>query len=633
MVTSLLVFLILFPLAVAAILMFVRQERVFPVIVYPAAAILIAGSCLLLKVHAGGALALVHLNAPWAGTLMFWLELGIAAWLLFLTIKQKDTFVSALVIIQSILLVWFHFGPGHHVQEGAPLFIDLFAVILGLIIGIIGTLIAVFAVDYMKDMHHHAPYLSDKRTVFFGTIFLFLSAMFGVCFSNDLSWMFFFWEITTVCSFLMIRYKKDVVSVRNAFWALRWNLLGGIGFLAGLCALASCQQTLSLDKLLAAPKAAVLLPVALISFAGLTKSAQLPFSSWLVGAMVAPTPVSALLHSSTMVKAGVYIVLRFATTLEGTMLGTLIAFIGLITFLFGSFICISQSDAKKVLAYSTIANLGLVILCAGIGSYEAVWAGILLIVFHAVSKGLLFLCVGSIQHKIMSRSIEDMPGLVIRLPRLALMLEIGIAGMFLAPFGMLISKWAVLRAIVDFNPFFAVFLIYGSAATLFFWVKWLGKIIIVEKGYENIEKGISAGQMIPMGILAVMTVGICAFFSPFAHAFIEPYIMALYNKVMTLGAGNMTIMLIMLGLVGLFPLAFLKQTKGLKEKDPYLGGANTVQDGQKFIDSLGAPHAMGMKNFYMADIFSEEGLMRLGVIITSAFLAGMIIVGGMSCLG
>ncbi|MEI6438506.1 MAG: proton-conducting transporter membrane subunit [Candidatus Omnitrophota bacterium] len=647
MASSLLNFLILFPLAVALALVLTRKESLFPVIIYPASAVLIGASLFLAGLHAGGKPLFIAAHYDWVESAMLAAEAAVSAYLLFLSVRQRDWFVSALVVVQAVLLFGFHFGCGHGAHAEANLFIDLFSVVMGLIVGVVGTLIAVFSVGYMRDLHHHAPAeltglgsspqpgsaglaaVPDNRPVFFGIIFLFLSAMFGVCFSNNLFWLFFFWEITTVCSFLMIRYKGDEISVKNAFWALRWNLLGGLAFLLGLIYLYQTHHTIELDKLLALPKALVMLPIALISFAGLTKSAQLPFSSWLVGAMVAPTPVSALLHSSTMVKAGVYIVLRFATSLEGTMLGMIVAIIGLITFLIGSFICISQQDAKKVLAYSTIANLGLIILCAGIGSYEAVWAGILLIVFHAVSKGLLFLCVGSIEHKLGSRSIEEMSGLIVRLPRLAFMLEIGIAGMFLAPFGMLISKWAVLRAIVDSNPLFAIFLIYGSAATLFFWVKWLGKIINVEKHYKNIEGGISKDQWLPMWALTGLTLMICALFAPFAAVFIEPYIVALYGHSMSLGAGNMAVMTIMLSMMAFFPLAFLDRARGVSVAPPYLAGANVGPEGQQFRNSLGGVTEMHMKNFYMEDIFSEARLMRLGVMMTVIFLIALIAVGGL----
>jgi len=349
-----------------------------------------------------------------------------------------------------------------------------------------------------------------------------------------------------------------------------------------------------------------------------------------VGAMVAPTPVSALLHSSTMVKAGVYIVLRFATSLEGTALGFVVALVGIITFLVGSFICISQNDAKKVLAYSTIANLGLIILCAGVGTPAAVWAGILLIIFHAISKGLLFLCVGTIEHATGSRQIEDMTGLVHRMPALSAMLRIGIAGMFVAPFGMLISKWAVLRAIVDYNPLIAVFLIYGSAATLFFWVKWMGKVIIVDKEYANVEGKVSRDQWIPLGTLAAMTVLICALFAPVAHYMIEPYIFALYASTVSLGTGNMIIMVIMLAMVGLFPVAFfVERGRDRVLVKPYLAGANVGVGGHQFINSLGASESPEMKNYYLEDHFSEARLMRVGVMITVALVLAMGMIGGM----
>jgi ech hydrogenase subunit A len=452
--------------------------------------------------------------------------------------------------------------------------------------------------------------------------------MFGICFSNNLFWLFFFWEVTTVCSFLLIRYKGDEQSIKNAFWALRWNLLGGFAFLLGIVYIYMAAHTVELDKVLALPKALILLPVALISFAGMTKSAQLPFSSWLVGAMVAPTPVSALLHSSTMVKAGVYIVLKFAAVLNGTMVGFLVALIGIVTFLIGSFICISQNDAKKVLAYSTIANLGLIILCAGVGTYESVWAGILLIIFHAVSKGLLFLCVGTIENTIGSRKIEDMSGLIMRMPRLSVMLQIGIAGMFLAPFGMLISKWAVLRALLDYNPFFAIFLVYGSAATLFFWVKWLGKLLVIDRPYHNLEGRVSKDQWSALGVLTMLTVLICAFFSPVANAMIEPYVFMVYGRMIEMGAGNVTIMGIMVSMLALFPLGFLQSFRRVKITDAYLAGANTGQRSHQFTNSLGGTSDMSMRSYYLDKYFSEPVLMRCGVWLTVLICAMLVLTGG-----
>ena len=267
------------------------------------------------------------------------------------------------------------------------------------------------------------------------------------------------------------------------------NLLGGIGFALALLWLGMTGGSLELDKLIAGGAAIALVPATLIGFAGLTKAAQLPFSSWLLGAMVAPTPVSALLHSSTMVKAGVYAIVRFAPVFANTLPGLCLGLVGGVTFLAASAMAVTQSNAKRVLAYSTVANLGLVVACGGIGTYEAVWAAILLIIFHAVAKSLLFLGVGTVEHQVHSRDIEDMAGLMTNLPRVGLMMLIGMAGMYLAPLGMLISKWATLRAFID-APGGVIFLIlvaFGSAVTVFFWAKWMGLLIARPNRGENIE--------------------------------------------------------------------------------------------------------------------------------------------------
>jgi len=407
--------------------------------------------------------------------------------------------------------------------------------------------------------------------------------------------------------------------VNNAFRALQINLLGGLAFLIGIIYLYYSYNVVELDKAISLGKLGALIPVALISFAGLTKSAQMPFSSWLLGAMVAPTPVSALLHSSTMVKAGVYIILRFAFALQGTLLGFIIALIGGSTFLVTSLIAVSQSDAKKALAYSTIANLGLIVLCAGVGTYEAMWAAMLLIIFHAVTKCLLFLCVGAIEHRIHSRDIEDMSGLIISMPKISIMIQVGMVGMFLAPFGMLISKWAVLKALVDFNPLLAVFVIFGSSATLFFWVKWLGKIITVVNTEYDLEEGMHKTEIAPLFILAFLSVGLCGLFPFVSTALIQPYVMEIYGVTLAMSQGNIVIMSIMLAMVMLFPLSFINYGKRVKVVDAYLGGANT-ETGIRFKGASSSAKDMQMKNYYMEKYFGEARLYKFGSLICFIFI-------------
>ncbi len=297
-----------------------------------------------------------------------------------------------------------------------------------------------------------------------------------------------------------------------------------------------------------------------------------------------------------------------------------IALVGSVTFTVTSLIAISQTDAKKVLAYSTIANLGLIVMCAGVGTYEAVWAGLMLIIFHAIAKCLLFLCVGDVEHTIHSRNIEDMEGLIVTMPKMSIMMQIGIAGMFLAPFGMLISKWGVLKAIVDQNPLMSVFLVFGGAATLFFWVKWLGKLLIVSGPKRETEDGISVSEWIPMATLTVLTVAVCASFPLVSSYLVEPYVKEIFGKTFAMSAGNVHIMSIMLGMVMLFPLSFFNYGKKVKVVDAYLGGGNTSAS-TDFKGFRGAPVAMAMRNYYLGNYWGEERLLRFGVVLCAVLLA------------
>ncbi len=455
---------------------------------------------------------LLHLGMMAAEALM-------GLYVLYVGVRARHYLIVALMLAQAGVMGWFEWLASGEVHAGQPLFVDKFSMVMALINGIVGGGICVYALGYMREYHSEAHRdVPDRRPLFFALLFIFMGAMFGLVFADDLPWLFFFWEITTLCSFLLIGYTQTAEARTNALRALVMNLAGGLTFALAIVWFYRDTHSLGLQTLIHSEHAVALLPAALLCFAGITKAAQCPFSSWLLGAMVAPTPVSALLHSSTMVKAGVYLVLRLAPAITGTTVGLMVALVGGVTFLIGSLAAITTPEAKRVLAYSTVANLGLVVLCGGIGTYEAVWAGVLLIIFHAVAKCLLFLCVGVVEHKLHSRNIEDMSGLILYMPRVAVMMLIGMAGMSLAPFGMLISKWAALRAVVDSYPVLSVFIVFGSAATLFFWVKWMGKLVEVVRPQNRVVKEISLDESVALYGLSVVTFLACLFFPLRFHA-------------------------------------------------------------------------------------------------------------------
>jgi ech hydrogenase subunit A len=611
--------LIALPLAIAMLMIVFRSPGIRNVIVISAAVLIAAGSLSLLVPLPGFLSLPFSLPAEYLDWTLLGLELAVAAFIFYLGIRHVRHLVSLLAFLQAGLAVTTEVLFKGQIEVVTLIAADKFSLIMAGIVGVVGSLIAVYSLGYMKAYHAHHREYRDRQPLFFFLQFLFLSAMFGVFFSNSLPLLLLFWEVTTLCSFLLIGYNGTSESRGKAFLALTLNMLGGLAFGGAIIFLAATAGTLELDKMISMGRGAALIPAALLAFAGMTKSAQMPFSAWLLGAMVAPTPVSALLHSSTMVKAGVYLILRLAPLLGGTVPGTIVALIGGVTFLAASLIAISQSDAKRVLAWSTIANLALIVLCGGIGTYEALWAGILLIIFHAVTKALLFLCVGTFEQKTNTRDIESMSGLIVAMPKLSIMIQIGIAGMFLAPFGMLVSKWAVLKALVDSNPLLVVFVVFGSSATLFFWVKWMGKLLEVTKVVPADETGIAGRQWTALGALSILSIGLVGFYPLISAALIEPYVRGIYGHVATISQGNFVIMAIMLGMVALFPMTFFVYQRKVRVVEAYLGGGN-VDSSVLFQGAGGEVKSMAMRNYYLGRLFGEQRLALAGGIACAALI-------------
>jgi ech hydrogenase subunit A len=505
----------------------------------------------------------------------------------------------------------------------AHLYTDNLSLIMAVIIGIVGGLIAIFAVPYMREFHQKHREVKDRRGFFFAVIFLFLGAMFGIVFSDHLLWLYFFWEITTLCSFLLIGYKGNQESVNNAFRALILNLVGSLGFVIAIYVFFYTNRSVSLAHLIASPTGFTLIPAAALAFAGLAKAAQMPFSSWLLGAMVAPTPVSALLHSSTMVKAGVFLILKLATAFGGTVVGTLVASVGAVTFLGTSLMAIAQNDAKKVLAYSTIANLGLIVFCAGIGTAWAIWAAVLLIVFHAITKCLLFLCVGALENKSGSRDIERMDALIARAPLLSLLMLAGMAGMFILPFGMLVSKWAVLKTLVLAQPVMTGFVAFGSAATAFFWLKWMGRLISVP-AHPTECLAYTWDEKLSLSILVVLMILACAFFYQLSVVWVAPYIEAVTGfGLPPFGINNLGTIIGLLVLVLFLPLILDLFKKGTsRQVGPYLSGANSP-DRWQYQGAQDAAFGISNRNYYLTPYFGEQVLFRPTLVISIVLLVVM----------
>lgn len=632
--------LILFPFVVAICLAFTANNSARKAIVYASCAIVILSAILFTgNFFANGSTTVkMLLSTHIIDKIMMFGEFFLMVLIIYLSFKYKKYYAAILSAVQTLGIMWLEIiHPAKEMTE--HILFDRLTVIMCLIIGIVGCLICVYAVGYMTRYHEHHTEYKDRRLFFFPMLFVFIGAMFGLVLSDNLIWIYFFWEITSVSSFLLIGYTKTKEAIDNSFRALWMNLLGGLGFFIAIVIL-SFNGIHNLSEIPVAVDGILVLAVALLGFAGLTKSAQMPFSKWLLGAMVAPTPTSALLHSATMVKAGVYLLLRLAPALCDNWAGYMIALVGGFTFLMTSMLAITQSDGKKVLAYSTISNLGLITACAGIGTAEAIWSGILLMIFHAVSKSMLFQSVGAVENSLGSRDVEDMHGLIIKLPKLAVIMIIGICGMFLAPFGMLISKWAVLKSFIDSSSIIGILLVFaicfGSATTLFYWTKWLCKILAYDKNAKQIFDHTILGQWVSLRVHAFLMLAICVLIPILSNTVLVPYISDVFGRKNfdILSLTDLVVMSVMVFVTLVMPFIAKAKVKSIKTKESisYISGIN-MGDDQTFEDSFGGEKKAVLSGWYMTDMFGEDKLFSPSIIISSlciiicifaAFLGGVL---------
>ena len=626
--------LILFPLLAAIIIFFTKNDTARDLIVRISAIITAVLTLTVVFLYFKNGLRFSYSYEKTIDYIIAAIEVLVALYIISSGVKNKQYLVSVFSLIQTPLILWFEFTQKEGIEIHKAIIFDKLSAIMVLIIGIVGSLICIYAVGYLKWYHHHHEHYKVRKGFFMSVLFLFLSAMFGLVLSNNLTWIYFCWELTTLCSFLLIGYNKTKDAKNNSYRALVINLGGGLAFAVAIVYIGMQLHTLELSELIKMkPEAVVLIPVFLLSLAALTKSAQLPFSSWLLGAMVAPTPSSALLHSATMVKAGVYMIIRLSPLLGDTSVGKIVTMVGGVTFLACSLMAISRSDAKKILAYSTIANLGLIIMCASVGTQESLWAAILLIIFHAVSKSLLFMSVGSVEHQIGSKNVEEMDVLLNTSRRLSLYMIIGIAGMFLAPFGMLISKWVAMKAFIDSdNILVVIILAYGSAATLFYWSKWMGKLVSNANVKQDKKHEFHLDEEVPIFILAVLVVVSCFGFPLISKYALIPFLTKLFHTsaLIPIGTNDIKLMLYMLSMLIILPISFIPiYKKDKRRRVPiYMAGENTG-DNKNFYAAMGVTRKAEMRNWYMRKYFDVKILTLWSNILSIGLLvAGVILLIG-----
>jgi multicomponent Na+:H+ antiporter subunit A len=413
-------------------------------------------------------------------------------------------------------------------------YVDGLSLLMALLVSGIGALIVLYAGAYL------AGDVQLPRFYLFVTFFML--AMLGVVAAGNLLTLFLFWELTSVSSYLLIGYKHQKAEARNA--ALQALLVtggGGLALLAGLLLMGGIAGSFELPVVLAQADTLQVHPLypamlALILVGAFTKSAQVPFHFWLPGAMAAPTPVSAYLHSATMVKAGVFLLARLAPARDGTALwmGSLVSF-GALTMVVGAWLAWQQTDLKRILAYSTVGALGTMVMLIGIGTETALKAAMVFLVVHSLYKAALFLVAGSVDHATGSRDVTRLGGLARAMPwtaAAAALAALAMAG--LAPFLGFVSKELLYEATL-YAPRWASVLTWAAALASSLNIVAAGLVAARPFVGRPTEAGAHAhegGWAMVVGPLVLAGLGLLAalFLTPLARLLFSPAVAAVNGQ-------------------------------------------------------------------------------------------------------
>ncbi len=413
---------------------------------------------------------------------------------------------------------------------------DAFALIMTLLVSGIGLLVCIYSVGYFSHIKPGQSRLAGLMT-------LFAAAMLGIVWADHLIALFIAWELTSITSYLLIGNDDRNPRARAAaLQAIFITGAGGLALLLGLVIIGQSAGTYRLSELINSPPSGSAVAAALVCIllGAFTKSAQAPFSSWLPGAMVAPTPISAYLHSATMVKAGVYLVARLSPIVANTGHWRLfVLVVGSATMLIGGLRAMRQRDLKLLLAYGTVSQLGFMMLLVGTGEYKIAQAGIVLLLAHGAFKATLFMLVGIIDHQVGTRHIRELHGFGNGWMPVKAMAVIGAASMAgMPPLLGFVAKEKAIDAYLEYGDF------AGSSATL---------VVII------------AGSVLTFAYSARFVLGVFGAYGTSDHE-VHSRSAPAPSAIFVAPAAVLTVLTVM---VGLFPVAISDLTKAaLLSLDP-----------------------------------------------------------------
>lgn len=377
---------------------------------------------------------------------------------------------------------------------------DGLAVFMALASSFLGLIIVVYSYGYVSHAEHQNEY--------YLFVVLFIGAMMGITLSTNLIFLYVFWEISAVCCWRLIGFFREGEYVRRANKAFLITGAGALVMLAGFLVIYGRCGTLDLTQL----RGEVIpnLAVALILFGILSKSATLPLHSWIADAGVAPTPATALLHAAVLVKIGVYVYARLfvASFTIDQIWQTVVPVIAAVSAILSAGAAIAETDIKRIIAYSTVSQIGFILLGLSVGGEMALAGGLLYIFMHAISKAGLFLCAGIVEHSCHTKDIRKLGGLAKAMPWTAASFFLcAFSVMGVPPFGGFFSKYLVIGGTVQAgHPWLAIVFLIGAVMTILYLLRAFVRVFLGPQRMEHVPREGSFSMVASVALLALLSV-------------------------------------------------------------------------------------------------------------------------------
>ena len=568
-------------------------------------------------------------------------EAFLAVVIIYVGLKHRKYLLVFFALIQTAALIVFELTKGNDIEIGHNLYVDRLSMVMMALIALVGGLLAVYSAGYLGRYHGKNPDIKDNSSKFMSAVFLSIAAMTGAVVSNNIIWIYIMFEIIALAVYYMTGYGDRENARGTALKSLTVNMFAGLSFVTGILILGGVFGTLELSTAILIGSVygdIIAIPAAFIVLAGLVTAIQMPFAGWFLKSSGSVAPAMAVISSVSSVNAGVFIILKLSPVLGmGNFAGITVMMVGGITFAAAAFASISQVNTRQAASYITAAVTGVIMVCAGLGTAESVWAAIMLLIFHSFAKALIGVCSGNAELGEAEVSSGGALSAFSGKPRLAACMLAGISVLFIALLEIVLLRGSSMAAFADSgNILLIVMLCFGCGGIVICFAKWMGGLAlsaaykadsvsaggepesVFEENKENID---AAGETVEASgeklggtvkLFIVLNVLLCIVF-PLISAFaVVPYLKEAFEGIsQVIGIADAITGIIVILFVILMAGVFYGRKRVAAAPAENTGGSGVYL-------KIGNNGAKGI-----TDVFNSRKIMQIGWIASSV----MIIIG------